>query len=76
MAVPAEFKEQNFTWKGPTEDIEDLPSFIDADSQITISCWQLSEEELAEVASTGVVWLHIWGHQPPVSVGGLHPFAA
>jgi hypothetical protein len=36
-----------------------------------ISCWQLSDEEKAEIARTGVVWLHVMGHKhPPVFVSG------
>ena len=39
-----------------------------------ISCWKLTEEELAEVAKTGVVWLMVYGGHPPVCVVGEKPF--
>lgn len=40
-----------------------------------VSCWQLTEEERAEVARTGVVWLWVFGRgTPPVAVEGRSPF--
>jgi hypothetical protein len=44
---------------------------------IVISKWQLDPAERAEVDRTGQVWLHSWGvTHPPISVGGLSPFAS
>ena len=74
MAEPIHFPESNTTWHGPTgmPDVGDLPSYREKDE--TISCWQLTDDEKAEVLKTGVVWLHIWGIHPPVSIQGLGPF--
>lgn len=30
----------------------------EGENGVVVSCWQLSEEEKAKVASTGVIWLH------------------
>lgn len=36
---------------------------------IVISCWEFTHEELMEIASTGKVYLVIWGNRlPPVSL--------
>ena len=77
MAASVEFEEANTVWRGWAEDedrpaVDDLPAH--QDEQRSISCWQLTAEELAEVARTGRVWLHVWGRQPPVYVGGDYPF--
>lgn len=74
---PTDFPESNFTWKGwpATEnrpEVLDLPAYR-SDNE-TISCWELSEHEIAEVARTGRVWLRVVGQQPPVCVEGGSPF--
>lgn len=74
MAEPITFPETNFNWTGPTPDIADLPAYYDPDRGETVSCWELTEAELAEVASTGKVWLHVFGVHPPVIVSGERPF--
>ena len=75
MATPVTFPESNFVWTGPSADIGDLPAYRDTVNQETISCWELTEDELAEVARTGRVWLSVWYRHPPVTVGGHNPFA-
>lgn len=76
MADIVKFPQSNCTYVG--EGCNDLPVFKgeqDNGDKILISCWKLSPEELEEVQRTGRVWLRIWGHvQPPVYVGGSHPF--
>ena len=72
MAEPKEFPEANAKWWGPG-DVSDLPAYRDESDQ-NISCWQLTDEEQAEVASTGIVWLHVWGQHPAVFVSGHSPF--
>lgn len=55
---------------GDEDKVRPLPMFMDY-RQI-ISCWRLTERELAEVAKTGVVWLSLTniGVIPPVYVSG------
>jgi len=74
MATPTTFEGQNHIWKGPTEDVDDLPSFYDPERHETISCWRLTDEEMNRVTETGVIWLHVWGGHPPVAVSGECPF--
>lgn len=73
MATPIAFPKANFVWTGPTSEIGDLPVF--RDGQVSISCWELTEEELAEVAATGRVWLNVQGEHPPSSISGDYPFS-
>ena len=72
MAEPIKFPEADFTWKGPTSDIGNLPSYREGSE--TISCWRLTEQEKEIINKTGEIWLHVWGLHPPVSVSGLCPF--
>lgn len=37
------------------------------------SCWELSAEELSEIALTGRVWLTVIGGHPPARVDGICP---
>ena len=71
MAEPIQFPQANSTWVGVGE-VEDLPSY--RENVESISCWKLTEAELDEVKRTGVVWLHVWGGHPPVSLAGESPF--
>ena len=73
MAQPTTFPEATLVWTGPN-DIGDLPAHRDDESNENISCWELSAEEIAEILSTGVVWLHVWGTHPPVCISGVSPF--
>ncbi len=55
------------------EDCGSLP--VHDTGQALVSCWQLTEEERAEVARTGVVWLWVFGRgHPMVSVEARSPF--
>ena len=93
MAAPTDFEGTNFLWKGWPADPEtgrpevgDLPVREDRDQRTSVSCWKLSESELAEVARSGVVWLQVVGQHPPVYVAGhklevvnvdqIHPLTA
>ena len=72
MAEPKNFEHVNGRWYGKG-DVGALP-VCDTEG-VKISKWELSEEEAAEVASTGVVWLYVWADQhPAVYVAGGHPF--
>jgi len=57
--------------KGKEDRVHDLECFMPDDRSEIVSCWRLTEAKLAEVATTGVVWLHIMGGgMPPVYVSG------
>ena len=71
MAEPISFPHVNRTWWGPG-DMGDLP--VHQDETANVSCWKLTEQELEEVAATGVIWLTVWGGHPPVNVTGHDPF--
>ena len=71
MARPIDFKESNLKWVG--EGVGDLPAY--RQDGINVSKWQLSEEELAEIAETGIIWLHVHADRhPPVSIQTESPF--
>lgn len=76
MAEPIKFPQSNTTHVA--EGCNDLPTCVTTDSSgapVIISVWQLSEEERQRVAATGQVYLYIFGTaQPPVYVGGDHPW--
>ena len=76
---PVEFEQHNTLWRGwpadeekGIEEVGDLHAFRIGNE--SWSCWALSEEEMDEVMSTGVVWLNVHGAHPPVFVGGISPF--
>jgi len=72
MADPTDFEGANKVFH-PPEGMEDRCSDLTVfqDKTSVISCWKLSEEELAEVNRTGVVWLRVHGQgTPPVKVSG------
>lgn len=75
MAKPVGFEGANTIYRAPKsmspEECGDLEVFK-ADDQI-ISCWRVSEDELAEINRTGVIWLAVIGQStPPVKVSGFH----
>ena len=74
MAIPVGFEGCNSLLTAPTgqeHDVGDLPTFVCGEINCVTSCWRLSEEELAEVAATGVVWFRAAGRtHPPVQVSG------
>jgi len=64
MAVGVDFQGANFTFLAPAGmegEVYDLHGF--RDERCFVSCWRLSEDELAEVARTGVVWLRTEGQR-------------
>ena len=71
MAEPIHFEQENVNFVAPG--CGDLPTF--ADGQQIISCWALSQAELAEVLKSGRIFVRIVGTgQPPMSVHGITPF--
>lgn len=71
---PVSFPEQNDVLGGGNTGASDLPIYRDG-FQI-MSCWQLTPEEMLEVATTGRVYLSVMGAvtQPPVKIYGTYPF--
>ena len=80
MAKFVEFPEANMVWKGDGKDVGDLPAhrtevpLSGGTGTLSISCWELSPDELAEVQRTGQVWLHSYGRHQPVLIMGTCPF--
>ena len=74
MAVPTQFDEANVVL-GPPEGCEDsvvrMP--VRRMDGTCVSCWQFSDEEIAEIVRTGRIWLSVWGRhtQPPVQVAAF-----
>jgi len=59
------------TWRGNGAEVADLPVFTYMHTtgvRQSVSAWKLSEEELAEVNRTGIVYLSIFGVHQPVYV--------
>lgn len=52
------FDEANVTYAENQEEYNDLPAHRSAGGDVT-SCWELSEEELAEINKTKKVWLTV-----------------
>lgn len=71
MAEPVIFNEVNFTFTAP-EGLEDEVSnlYVYKSEIATVSCWELTKEEIKEVTKTGRVYLSIWGRSMfPVFLG-------
>lgn len=54
--VPVAFPQSNIVIGRGQEEYDEIPALLDSDSVIT-SCWRLSEEEIARVMKTGVIWV-------------------
>ena len=84
MAQGIDFEEANARLGAPTPEDEAagtvyaLPvhRFRDLDGQHhVLSKWKLTEDELQEIARTGVVWFSCWGQtHPPMNILGHSPF--
>ena len=75
MAEPTDFPESNSALLAPpgADSVVDLP--VHRSDGGLISCWRVTPEEIAEIAKTGVVWLHVLGAtHPPLAVRGTGPF--
>lgn len=61
MALAVPFAGANFTFKAPPDrdDIGDLHTFRQPNGPCNVSCWELTEEELAEVNRTGRIFLSV-----------------
>lgn len=80
--VPTSFPESTHCLSRPigmTEDQCEPLSVANAvvpdGSQVVISCWKLTTDELREFMQTGRVWLVVVGQtMPPVSLTTINPF--
>ena len=69
------FDEQNITWRGDGKLIGDLPAYMN--EELTLSCWEISEEELKVLIKTRKLWMFQWNHGKPLqpqSVAVENPF--
>lgn len=84
MATGIIFPQANLTLRAPTPEdaaagtVYDLHVHryrdLDGNPQV-LSKWELTEEELAEVAKTRAIWFNCWGHtHPPIWISGHDPF--
>jgi hypothetical protein len=57
------------------EGCDDLHTFTSVTDGVVISCWEVSEEDLARIQDTGRIWLYFHGGLvPPVSLVTEYPF--
>lgn len=78
MANPVSFEFSNqmqLSSRGSPQ-IPFFTTHIDDDpkTMVTISCWELTDEEVEELKRTKRIWLTIHGNHPPVDVCGRYPF--
>ncbi len=76
---PTEFKEQNMTWRKP-EDMTDeecgnLHVHYSKEMNCSVSCWEMTPEEIEEVKQTGKIWVfHVGDFLQPLSLQVQNPF--
>lgn len=71
MGIPVQFSGVNMLLRAPegAENVSDMHTFTNG--ICSVSCWELSAEELAEINRTGRIFLSVFSGrtQPPVYVG-------
>ncbi|QGJ74195.1 hypothetical protein [Sinorhizobium meliloti] len=71
MGVPVQFEGSNMLLRAPegAENVSDMHTYTNG--MCSVSCWELSADELAEINRTGRVYLSVFSGrtQPPVFVG-------
>lgn len=70
MARPIKFDGCNLHLLPPdgAENVEPMHAFTNGTT--VVECWELTAEEIQEVARTGCIWLSLFGqHIPPIFVG-------
>lgn len=66
---PIEFEEQNFVFAKDQPQYQPLPVHVDrtkAECPVT-SCWELSDDEKAEIIRTGKIYLNMWTFGNPLT---------
>lgn len=60
--------------KGQEDEVVPLPVHR-TEMGIIISCWELTDDEIAKIRLTGRIWLSVWSGetQPPVGIGVSRP---
>lgn len=72
MATPIDFPGVNTILKAPQGHEETVqPLYVYNNGQCNVSCWELTDEELATIARTKHVYVAIWSGatQHPIYVG-------
>ncbi len=81
--VPCSFTEANVVLDRPPDMTADqcdplsvLRTSTEQGMPVVVSCWKLTQEELAEIVRNGGrIWLTVYGQtMPPVSLSGQRPF--
>ncbi|MBD9635950.1 hypothetical protein IB277_06535 [Ensifer sp. ENS07] len=71
MGAPIQFEGANMLLRAPegSENVSDMHTFTNG--MCSVSCWELSVDELAEINRTGRIYLSVFSgrSQPPVYVG-------
>lgn len=71
MGAPVQFEGANMLLRAPegAENVSDMHTFTNG--ICSVSCWELSADELAEINRTGRIYLSVFSGrtQPPVFVG-------
>lgn len=71
MGIPVQFSGANMLLRAPegAENVSDMHTFTNG--ICSVSCWELSAEDLAEINRTGRIFLSVFSGrtQPPVYVG-------
>lgn len=72
MSEPVDFQGANTVLRPPTGSDSILPLPIFRNGACCVSCWQLTDDEIAEIVRTKRVFLSVFSGktQPPVYVGG------
>jgi len=71
MATGIDFAGTNVTMNPPEGEDDVTPIRAFHNGECCVTCWQLSDDERAEIAKSGKVYLSIWfgGGMPPAFVG-------
>lgn len=71
MGIPVEFEGHNHVLRAPggAENVTPLPIF--RNGTCCVSCWELSDDEIAEIVKSRRIYLSVFfgNTQPPVFVG-------
>lgn len=81
MILPIDFPEANYKYVLNNADQQKAGEFHDStlpvfrNGEETISCWDVTDEDLEMIKNTRQIWLRIVGpHQPPCQVTADSPF--
>lgn len=73
--IPVDFPEANLRLVGPPGVPNILPLPVCATGQHVVSCWEMTDEEIADLVKTRRLYLVVCGQpQPPVSLHSRPPF--